>query len=586
MIFGLDDPERRKWLSPYAWAVTIHVAVLGLALFVPLRGYFDFSEQPKLSFKLKEVEKPRHAAGRSNQPRISPYLGNMRFASSQIGDMAEPLRGQPSSLPAGRIFQQSRQEAIGDKKADLGSETSANLDAILIETEKRQLSDRVQVPQRSTADFYQEQARKSAQISPVSGSGLVKALEGPLSRLDLYSPKNVSIDAEEGMPGFTPAGGHVAGNRLGSLGNPGGFGHGDSEGGIGEEKSGIAKYEALDAFLDIDVYTYQDPKTSAKYFMINIFPKPGQKPFKVIPKEILFTIDASLSISRDRLDEVKRGMQYCLAHLNKGDVFNVLAFKDKTISFSPVSVPATPETLRAADRFVSGLTASEQTDVYSAFRKIVDLPPARIPSDVMLISDGRPTHGLVDSREVINSTTQINRKLRPVFAFSGGARVNRYLLDFIAYQNRGWSEYIRNYYDIHHGLAKFYDKIKDPIFLNLRYRLNGLEEREVFPKSLPDFYANAEFTLYGSYKDEDNFSMQFLGDVDGKTKELIFTRSLSQAKPGTQEIMKGYAFNKIYYLISRMTTEGRNPAILKEIHELSRRYGITTPYSPEIEKKD
>ena len=104
-----------------------------------------------------------------------------------------------------------------------------------------------------------------------------------------------------------------------------------------------------------------------------------------------------------------------------------------------------------------------------------------------------------------------------------------YLLDFIAYQNRGWSQFIKRTYDIEKGLAAFYDKIRDPIFLNLRYRFNNLSEEEVFPKSLPDFYRNAEFTLYGTYDTEDRFSMQLLGDVEEKTKELIFTRSLKEA---------------------------------------------------------
>jgi hypothetical protein len=113
-----------------------------------------------------------------------------------------------------------------------------------------------------------------------------------------------------------------------------------------------------------------------------------------------------------------------------------------------------------------------------------------------------------------------------------------------------------------------------------------LDEAEVFPRSLPDFYAGAEFTLFGSYENEDAFSMQLLGDVDGKTKELVFSRTLGEAKRGTEEIMRGYAFNRIYYLISRVTVEGKKPELLKQIDELSRRYGITTPYSPELEKLD
>ena len=271
-------------------------------------------------------------------------------------------------------------------------------------------------------------------------------------------------------------------------------------------------------------------------------------------------------------------------HLNPDDVFNIVAFKDEVIFFSDKSIPATPDAVKKAEHFVEDLTASQATDVYSAFSKIIERPLSRTPSNIILISDGRPTYGVVDSRELINSVTRINKKVRPVFAFSGGAKVNRYLLDFIAYQNRAWSQFVQKSWDIHEGLGNFYDKIKDPVFLNLRYQLNSLNANEVFPKSLPDFYRNAEFTLYGTYENENDFSMQLLGDADGKTKELIFTRALKDAKPGTEEIKRGYAFNKIYYLISQMTIEGQTPERLRQIDELSQKYGIKTPYSAEIEK--
>lgn len=587
MIFNLDDQEKQKWLGPLAWAVALHVLILIAAVFTHIYGYFDFNQEPSLSFRLKEVDTTKYAAGSSKIPRVSPYLGNMKFASEKPGDMVDSLKSRPSFLPEGQTTQdQTPQEVIGEKKADLDPAVYKDFDTILMETDKREVSDTVRVAQRSTAGFYHEKAKKSAQVGPITGTGLLKNLEGPLSKLQLYSPQNVTMDADEGMPGFTPTGNSSGGSIFGSLGSAGGFGDSDTPGGVGEDRKGLAKYESLDEFLDIQVYTYQHPQDLQKYFMIKIFAKKGFKTFKVAPKEIIFTIDSSLSISPARLEEVKKGIRYCLSHLNREDVFNILAFKDKTIAFSPISVAATPASIKEAERFVSALTASEQTDVYAAFKRIVELPLARRPSNVILISDGRPTHGLVDSREVINSISQINKKVRPIFAFSGGARVNRYLLDFISYQNRGWSQFIKNTADIDKGLSQFYDKIKDPIFLNLRYRLNGLDEAKVFPRSLPDFYANAEFTLFGSYKTEDAFSMQLLGDVDGKTKELIFSRSLGEAKKGSEEIMRGYAFNRIYYLISRVTVEGRKPELLREIEDLSRRFGITTPYSPELEKLD
>ena len=403
---------------------------------------------------------------------------------------------------------------------------------------------------------------------------LVQLLAKPLAGLGLMGQGNVDIDPEEGMPGFTPVEGTYGNSTY------------EQGGGLRESKGELLKYESLDEFLDIRVLRYIDPKDPIKYFMIKIFAKPDAKVFSVMPKEILFAIDCSLSISPERLDEFKRGISACLKNLNKDDVFNIVAFRDKAFFFQPKSVSATPDRIKAAERFVSELTSNRQTDVYNALENILKTPLARNPSNIILISDGRPTHGVVDSRELINSVTRVNDKKRPVFAYSGGSKVNRYLLDFIAYQNRAWSQYVKERGKIHKGMADFYSKIKDPIFLNLRYQLNGINEADIYPRSLPDFYRNAEFTLYGTYTDEDEFSMQLLGDISEETKELIFTRSLAGAEEGPAEIVKGYAFNKIYHLISRVTTQGQSPELMKEIRDLSKRYGITTPYSKGLETKD
>ena len=574
---------QKRWFSSTLWSVGLHLLLILAAIFIHLGGFNENLKKEPLEFHLNKVRSnatltEKGGGGGSGFPQVNVSQGVKILNAIQTRTVDETVKIEgPERVPMKSKFEPK-------------PSSSRNLDTIILENEKEESSHRLAVRQQSLGEYYQKDAKKSVKAVAPSGEGLMKSLSRAFDKIQLYSPTNMGVDPEEGMPGFTPSRG-IGGSGGGSwAGNGHGIGNGDGQGlgpgeGVGEPGLGVTKYESLDNFLDIQVYTYQDPADSQKYYMIKIYAKPGAQALKVMPKEILFTMDCSLSISPDRLDEFKRGIRYCLTHLNPNDVFNIIAFKDQVIFFSDKSIPATSAAVNKAERFVERLTASRATDVYSAFSKIIEKPLARVPSNIILISDGRPTYGVVDSRELINSVTRLNHKARPVFAFSGGAKVNRYLLDFIAYQNRAWSQFVRTSWDIHGGLANFYDKIKDPVFLNLRYQLNNLNTDEVFPKELPDFYRNAEFTLYGKYTDENDFSMQLLGDVDGKTKELIFTRALKDAKSGTEEIKRGYAFNKIYCLISRMTAESQTPGLLSQIESLSRQYGIQTPYSSEVEKK-
>lgn len=566
---------------PFLAALFLHLAFIAAALFIILPGNLDTPDRSLVSFKLKEVDKTPLVQRRAGVRSTNKDLKFEEYPGLANKDILRTLKNTPGVARVDKPEpDDSRREEIVEKKpSELNSSRSQDMENVLTETEERSAIDRVLVKQRSTEDFVRERSAKSTLVSAFTTTNLVEALKRPLAGSQIYTPKNVAIDPEEGMPGFTPTGRELGTGSAGTSDVD--FGQG-----VEESKGDIAKYESLDDFMDIAVFTYEDPKDHEKYFMIKIFAKKGARALESMPKEIIFAIDSSLSIHPGRLDEIKKGMTGVLKDLNKGDVFNIVAFKDKTKLFAPKSVPADAGTIKEAEQFVGSLEASQQTDVYMAFKNIVDQPLARHPSNVMLISDGRPTHGIVGSREVISSVTRVNKRARPVFAFSGGAKVNRYLLDFISYQNRAWAQYIKETRDIKKGLVEFYGKIKDPIFINLRYRLNGVNEADVYPRSLPDFYKNAEFTLFGTYKEEDKFSMQLLGDTQSKTKELIFQRSLATAPKGSADIMRGYAFNRIYHLISRMTTEGTTPALLREVDALSRRYGITTPYSPELEKTD
>lgn len=563
--------------TPLLWALFLHTLLFAAATIWHISFSLDESKDKKFHLKdMSQVSRTSSLSGRSQAEDLSKFPESQAKRSSvkPAADVSvQSLLNQRSVAKQITIEESPKVPFV--KKADFDAYKNRDFDTILMDTQERQLKEQVS-PRQKVGARGEEAFVKNITQKSLNEDNLIQSLMKPLSNLTGYSPSNVTLDPEEGMPGFTPS-------KQGEGNSTFNFAF---DQGAGEASGDVRKYEALDEFLDIEVYTYEDPRDQQNYYMIKIFAKKGVRAFSAMPKEILFTIDSSLSISKDRLEEVKQGIRYCLAHLNKNDVFNIIAFKEKAVFFSPSSVAATPEMVKKAESFVQNLEASEKTDVYSAFTKIVELPLARVPSNVILISDGRPTYGVVDSREVINQVSRINGRIRPVFAFSGGAKVNRYLLDFISYQNRAWSQFIKKTWDIKKGLADFYDKIKDPLFLNLRFRLNGLEEASVYPKSLPDFYNNAEFTLYGTYTNEDEFSMQLLGDVDGKTKELIFSRSLKNAKKGTEDIVRGYAFNKIYYLISELTKKGNSPELLNEINALSEKYGVTTPYSPELQKLD
>lgn len=390
---------------------------------------------------------------------------------------------------------------------------------------------------------------------------------GELTNMDhsIDRAGNVIMDTGKGPGGkfFSPGGGEFNGLRAGA---------------------GTSKYADIGAFLNIALYKYADPVSGEKYFKLTVSAKKDAN-LKVMPKEIIFLLDSSKSITQKKLEYMKAAVVSALGDMNPGDKFNVVAFRNDIARFQGEAGAVNKKTVSDAGNFVRGLESTGQTDVNNALLGMVETPIPMKPSYVILMSDGRPTTGVTDSKRIIQEITRENRMQRPVFTFGGGERVNKYLLDFTSYQNRAWSRFAGREGDIPREFKEFFKEIKSPILLDVRYRLINLDPAEVYPKFLPDFYKSSEFVLYGRFKDEDVFSMQLLGNANGEMKELIITESLNDAKDGGPKIASEWAFRKIYYLISLDTLGAGNHAELRgEIEALSAKYGIVTPYN--IEEKN
>jgi hypothetical protein len=529
--------ERRIVQTAIAASLLGHLVFLGGSAFVKLPGVLVVIEKTRQMLHVRSVDVPRPP--RPSREIIQSYVKTLRFENPYADATGAP----PEAV-----------EAVEPPAAAALEEPPAP-----------------PVPAPAPEEGL-------AELKPDAAAPLRKAAGGPAAdRPELFKPGAPDLDAaeEEGiavppafaqeMFAFTPA--RVAGPPVKDF--PGDM--------LKKGPKGRGKYGTLDEFVAFRVSAWRDPADGRGYFEIVISPGKDAAKLAHLPKEVVFLIDSSLSMRENRIEEFKKGVVYCLRNLNAGDRFNVYTFKDDIRRFREAAV-SDPVEIGPAIRFMNELEASERTDLYEAFLRAIRTKASILPSYLVLLSDGRPTHGETSSAKLIEEISRVNGLKRPIFAFSGGRRVNRYLLDFLAYQNRGWSEYAVRTTDIRRKISEFYDKIRDPLLTNLRFQFSQVDAREVYPKHLPDLFRNAAFVVYGSYDKEKPFSMRLLGEFGGRKKEIIYAGDLAKAEKGGPEIARAWAFNKIYYLISRITLEGPDPRLEEEIRALSRRFGIQTPY--------
>ena len=548
----MNENNKKKVFLSVGISLAVHVILLIVALNMVIVG---FSMAPREAASLIHVKidtrklssKPQGQAPDKNsyEPRMeTPELGQPQFSTIEKGeDMlaqnpSQALSGEPEQVI---IAEKSAVEVVVEKSALRGS--------------SKPLQQRVPQSRIIAAENVLKEFVPSTAESMREAPDLPKSFAQGLDDTDsgLLSMSSIS-DSEENK---------LQGAPKHNLQIP-------------FDSKTITK--DIKAFLAYELMTYEDPADQGRYFKLSVRVEEAPVTLPSIPKEIVFLIDASNSIGAERLDQFKSGVAQCLTKLGMNDKFNVMVFKKTLVKFMPKSIGRDPSSLGSAADFLNGFKPGSKTDVYDAVLKSIELPEAMKPAYIILLSDGQATEGVTNPQQIINQIAKINKGRVPVFAFGGGVFVDEYLMEFLAFTNRGWAEFSPKSFQVGKRLVDMYNHIKDPVLLNLRYYVGGLNEKEMYPKLLPDFFRGSQFVLYGRYSDEKSFYLKLLGDAQGEVKEYLITNDISRAPKGERDIAVQWAFRKVYHLVSNLEFDKDNKALLKEIKDLSKKFNLKTPY--------
>src|SRR3712207_3823223 len=151
----------------------------------------------------------------------------------------------------------------------------------------------------------------------------------------------------------------------------------------------------------------------------------------VVPKELVFVLDTSGSMSGFPLEKAKETMQLALDGLNPHDTFNLITFAGDTHILFPGPVPASPANLSKAKKFLASRRGDGGTEMMKAIRAaLAPSGAAGLVRVVCFMTDGQVGNDL----EIIAEVRK-NSHAR-VFAMGFGPSPNRFLLDKMAEHGR------------------------------------------------------------------------------------------------------------------------------------------------------
>jgi Ca-activated chloride channel family protein len=245
----------------------------------------------------------------------------------------------------------------------------------------------------------------------------------------------------------------------------------------------------------------------------------------VTPKEIVFVLDTSGSMSGFPIEKAKEAMKLALNGLYPQDTFNLITFAGDTSILFPKPVPATKENMEKAQKFLETREGRGGTEMMTAIKAALE--PSDAQGNIRIVCF--MTDGEVGNDFEIISEVQKHPNAR-VFAFGIGSSVNRYLLDKIAEEGRGEVEYVALSDDGSAAARKFHERVRSPLLTDISVEWDGLAVADVYPKRIPDLFSAKPVILSGRYTKGERGVIRLKGKMSGRD----FVREIPVDLPETE----------------------------------------------------
>lgn len=312
-------------------------------------------------------------------------------------------------------------------------------------------------------------------------------------------------------------------------------------------KDFILRYEVAGKKIGDAVLTHRNGQSGQDGFFTLILQPPDRvTPAEVTPKELIFVLDTSGSMSGFPIEKAKETMNLALEGLNPNDTFNLITFSGDTHILFPEPVPATKENLRKAQAFLKSRAGSGGTEMMKAIRAALD--PSDSQKHVRIVCF--MTDGYVGNDMEIIAEVQKHPNAR-VFSFGIGSSVNRFLLDKMAEQGRGEVEYVGLNDDGSAAARRFHERVQNPLLTDISVDWGGLKVTEVYPQRLQDLFSAKPVVLTGRYVHPGKGTITLHGKLAGRPVTREIRVELPETQPHHDVLATLWARTRIEDLMAR-----------------------------------
>ena len=329
-------------------------------------------------------------------------------------------------------------------------------------------------------------------------------------------------------------------------------------------------------------YSPDRQKLGNGYFMLMIQPQEDERLTKSPPREIVFLVDVSGSMSGEPTAKVVEAMQGMLKLCRKNDTVQVITFASQAQKLFDAPVPVTEENIGKALGFTAGLQGRGGTEMLKGVQMAIDEPidKERLRIVVML------TDGYIGNEaEIIE---HVGKKCGDQIRFwcvGIGSSPNMFLVDGVAKQGGGMGKKLGLPDESQPLVQEIMTRIQRAQLAKVRIDWGDFKVSETYPAKIPELWAGRPVVVYGRYAEGGriagrNYESQITvrGNVEGEDVEWPLTVSLPQQQAEHDVLAKVWSRQKIEDLMQQSYYHG-SPAVEEMVTAIALDYKLMSQYT-------
>ena len=340
----------------------------------------------------------------------------------------------------------------------------------------------------------------------------------------------------------------------------------------GGNRDFILKYRLAGDQIESGLLLYEGKEEN--FFLLTAQPPKRVTPDSMPPREYIFIVDVSGSMSGFPLQISKTLVKELLTGLRPTDMFNVMTFSGASDLFSEHSVPASPDNIRRAVDLIQQQQGAGGTELLPAMQRALTLPRTESFARTVVIA----TDGYVTVEPEVFDLIRKHIGDANVFAFGIGTSVNRYVIEGMARVGAG-EPFVIARADEAPGMAeKFRKYVQSPVLTQVKLSFGNFQAYDVEPSGVPDIFAERPAVVFGKWKGKPEGTITLSG-LSGRQKwEKRIDVAGTKPVDGNSALRYLWARSRVTQLSDYNKLEASDERVA-EITRLGIKYNLLTAYT-------